>query len=146
MGTPQQVQGLGAFSQYIGQYIGQLAQDPENKQRVKQYSDQMGKLMNMVKAFAQRQQQAQQQQNGNGAGPKPEDVVKAQLLQQSGQQKLVQKQQTHQQKMQQTQQKFTAQQQQDKAKTLQQISLETAKSVAQSRSKPPPSPFDESSE
>lgn len=143
VGTPQQVQGLFAFANYIGQYIQQLSQDEANKQRVKQYGDVLGKDMNMVKAFAQRQQQAAQKQNGNGAGVKPEDMVKAQLLQQSGQQKLQQKQQSHVQKLTQKQQDFMAKQQQEKAKTLSAISLETAKATAAARSKPPPSLFDE---
>lgn len=143
VGTPQQVQGINGMAGYVGQYIQQLAQDPQNKQRVKQYGDVLGKEMNMVKAFQQRQQQAAQKQNGNGAGIKPEDMVKAQLLQQQGQQKLVQKQQSHQQKMAQTNQKFAAEQQRDKAKTLNTISLETAKATAASRSQPPKSPFDE---
>lgn len=145
VGTPSQVQGMGAFSQYIGQYIGQLAQDDANKQRVKQYGDVLGKLMNQVKAFAQRQQQAAQQQNGNGQVD-PEAMVKAQLAQQSGQQKLQQKQQSHDQKMAQTQQKFTQQQQIEKGKALTQIGIESAKAVAQQRSNPPPSPEEASSE
>lgn len=142
VGTPPQVQGLGQFANYLGQFIGQLSQDPANKQRVKQYGDVLGKLMNQVKAFAQRQQQAAQKQNGNGH-PDPEAMVKAQLLAQQGQMKLQQKQQSHVQKLTQSQQKFAAQQQQAKAKTLNDISLETAKSVADHRSAPPKSPFDE---
>lgn len=141
VGTPQQVKGLSAFAQYVGQYIQQLAQDPMNKERVKQYGDALGKEMNMVKAFAQRQQQAAQKQNGNGHID-PEAMVKAQLAQQSGQQKLVQKEQSHRQKMTQKQQDFVAKQNQDKAKTLSQISLETAKATAAARV-PQKSSFDE---
>lgn len=146
VGTPAQVQGLNAFANYLGQYMQQLSQDEVNKQRVKQYGDVLGKLMNQVKAFQQRQQQAAQQQNGNGNGIAQEDMVKAQLLQQSGQQKLIQKQQSHQQKLTQSQQSFAAKQQQDKAKTLSDISLKTAAATAQSRSKPPPSPEEASSD
>jgi hypothetical protein len=146
VGTQQQVQGLSTFANYIGQYIQQLAQDDQNKQRVKQYGDVLGKLMNQVKAFAQRQQQAAQQQNGNGNGVDPEAMVKAQLAQQSGQQKLIQKQQSHDQKLQQTQQKFTQQQQIEKGKALTQIGIESAKAVAAQRSKPPPSPEDSKSD
>lgn len=143
VGTPAQVQGLYAFANYLGQYIQQLSQDDTQKQKVEQYGDALGNLMNMVKAFAQRQQQAAQKQNGNGQ-PDPEAFVKAQLLQQTGQQKLHQKQQSHQQKLHQKNQDFQAKQSQDKAKTLSQISLETAKATAASRSKPPPkTSFDE---
>ena len=143
VGTPAQVQGISGFAQYVGGYIQQLAQDPANKERVKQYGDVLGKLMNQVKAFAQRQQQAAQRQNGNGNGIDPVKLVNAQLAQQTGQQKLIQKEQSHRQKLSQKQQDFALKQQQDKAKTLSDISLKTAQGVAASRSKPPPSPFDE---
>jgi hypothetical protein len=121
----------------------QLAQDKDNKQRVKQYGDVLGKELNMVKAFSQRQQEAAQKQNGNGHGMDPEALVKAQLDKAAGVQKLQHKQQSHVQKMQMKQQDFSAKQQQDKAKTLNQISLNTAKATAEARSKPPKSPFDE---
>lgn len=58
MGTPQDVIGLQSVGQHIGQNIQILSQDPANKQKVKLYSDEIGKLMNLVKAFQQRQQQA----------------------------------------------------------------------------------------
>lgn len=138
VGTQQQVQGLSTFANYIGQYIGQLAQDDANKQRVKQYGDVLGKLMNMVKAFSQRQAEAAKNQNGNGQID-PSAIAKAQITQMQGQQKIQQKAESHAQKLQQSQQSFVAKQHQEKARTLSQISLDTAKSVADSRTKEPPS-------
>ena len=49
------------------------------KQMVKKYSDALAKLMNQVKAFAQRAQEAAQKQNGKGTGgPDPETMGKIQ--------------------------------------------------------------------
>lgn len=63
------ISGLMNTGQFIGGLIQQLAQDPAQKQRVKVYSDDLGKLLNEVKAFSQRLQEQQQWQNGeNGNG------------------------------------------------------------------------------
>jgi len=136
VGTPQQVQGLYAFNVYLTQYIQQLEQDDQNAQRVKEYGDVLGKLMNQVKAFAQRQQQAAQKQNGNGDGAAQEAVMNLQMKRAEGQQKMQQKQESHVQKLTQNRQKFDAQQQQDKIKTLNQISIETAKATAAANAEP----------
>ena len=58
VGTPQEVLGLQTVGQHIAQNIQILAQDKEKKSQVKLYGDELGKLMNLVKAFAERQQQA----------------------------------------------------------------------------------------
>jgi hypothetical protein len=69
VGTPAQVQGLQLAGAVTEQHIKILAQDPEEAQRVKQFSDLLGKLMNFVKAFQQRQQEAAKKaQEQNGAG------------------------------------------------------------------------------
>lgn len=106
VGTPQQVQGLQAAGQYAGTYLQQLAQDVTAKDTVKQFSDQLGQIMNLVKAMAQRQQemaaQAQQQ------GPDPAVMAKVQGQQALDQQKLQSNAQKHAQQMSQKQQKFQA--------------------------------------
>lgn len=56
------VMGLANMADHIGQRISLLAQDPNEKERVKQYSDQLGKIMNMVKRFAQMLQEKMQAQ------------------------------------------------------------------------------------
>jgi flagellar hook-basal body complex protein FliE len=79
VGTPQQVQGLMLAEQFTGQHIAILAQDKNEAQRVKKFSDMLGKMMNLVKAFAQRQQEAMKAQSQNGGGD-PEiakDLIKA---------------------------------------------------------------------
>lgn len=64
--TKEEILGLQTFGSSIGQAIHQLAQDKTMKQRVKIYGDDLGKLMNLVKAYAQRLAESQQQQNPNG--------------------------------------------------------------------------------
>lgn len=74
------ITGLQNMAQNISQHITVVAQDPEEKQRVKQWGDQLGKMMNLVKAMGQRlmeQMKQQSQQNGAG-GPDPETMVKIQ--------------------------------------------------------------------
>lgn len=77
VGTMDQLSGLGNINAHIGQHIAIIAQDPEEKQRVKIYGDQLGKMMNLVKAFAQRLQEQMQKSNG-GARVDPEMQVKIQ--------------------------------------------------------------------
>lgn len=75
----QTIQGLQNMAQNISQHIAIIAQDPNEKQRVKQYGDQMGKMMNLVKAMAQRlQEQMQQQAEQQGNGSDPETAAKIQ--------------------------------------------------------------------
>jgi hypothetical protein len=81
VGTPAQVQGLQLAAAVTEQHIQILGQDPEEKQNVKKFSDLLGKLMNFVKAFQQRQQEAAkkaQQQNGGGEnGELAKDLIAA---------------------------------------------------------------------
>lgn len=81
---PDTLQGLQNMAQHIAQHIGIIAQDPEEKQLVKQFSDQLGKMMNQVKAITQRTQEAmqkQQQSNGQQIDPKDAAKIKGQLMQ-----------------------------------------------------------------
>lgn len=85
VGTPADLQGINAVAQTIGVHIKIIAQDKAQKQRVKQYSDDLGKLMNLAKAMSQRQQEAAKAQaakNGNGQiDPKDLAKTKAMLMQ-----------------------------------------------------------------
>jgi hypothetical protein len=74
----QPIQGNGAL-----QHMQVLAQDDKSKQIVKQLGDVLGKLMNEIKAFAQRWQEMQQQQaaqNGNKVDPQTQAKVQAQVI------------------------------------------------------------------
>lgn len=144
VGTPKDVMGLMNSENYAGYYLNILAQDKSNAQVVKQFKDRLGRVMNSVKAYSQRQQQAAQKQNGNGA-PGGMDPVKAadlQYKQAADAQKLRSKELTTQQKLKHSQQKFAASEQQKKLKTLNDISLKTAAETAKPR-QVKPSNFEE---
>ncbi len=84
VGTPNDILGLSKANEYASAYIQQLAQDPAEKAVVKKLGDFLGKVMNEVKAMAQRQQEmmkkAQEAQaKQNGADPK--DAAKVQAIQ-----------------------------------------------------------------
>lgn len=82
MATADEIQGLQNIANLIGQHMQILAQDKEEKQRVKEYGDELGQIMNAVKAYAQRlqeQQQAQAEQNGQPQVD-PKDMAKIQAM------------------------------------------------------------------
>lgn len=78
MGTPGDVIGLNLAAQYAGAFIEMLAQDKAEKDRVKQYGDALGKMMNEVKAMAQRQEEAAKQSQQGQGGLDPKDAAKIQ--------------------------------------------------------------------
>lgn len=79
---PDDIVGMQNIAAHIGQHIAIIAQDPAEKARVKQYNDALGKMMNEVKAFAQRyvEQQKQQSQQGQGTDPETDAKIKAMLI------------------------------------------------------------------
>jgi hypothetical protein len=77
MATPQQILGLQNMAGHISEHIKIIAQDKTEKARVKAYGDALGKIMNMVKAFAQRLQEQAQKQNGQPQMD-PKDAAKIQ--------------------------------------------------------------------
>jgi hypothetical protein len=73
--------GMQTVAGYIDKLIQQVAQDPQEKQRVKGYGDSMGQLSNEIKGLAQRGAQKAQKQNGNGGmDPAAMAKVKATLI------------------------------------------------------------------
>lgn len=83
MATPQELAGLQNVAQHIGQHLQILAQDKNTKQAVRQYGDELGQLMNLVKGYGQRlaeQQQAQAQQGNGGLDPKDAAKIQGQML------------------------------------------------------------------
>lgn len=71
----EKVMGLQNLGQHVAAHIQIIAQDKAEQQRVKMYSDDLGNLLNLVKAYGQRAAEAQQQQNG---GLSPEAMAKLQ--------------------------------------------------------------------
>lgn len=76
MATQEKITGLGKMAEHIVEHIKIIAQDPNEKQRVKQYGDALSKMMNMVRAYQQRLEERMQQQNGQSQGPDPEVMAK----------------------------------------------------------------------
>jgi hypothetical protein len=102
--------GLQNIAQAIASHIQFIALDKNEKQRVREYSDALGQLMNMVKAFAQRWQEQQQQGNGQ---PDPEAMAKIQSMQMQAQAKAANTRESHAQRTAQRQVAFEQKQRQD---------------------------------
>lgn len=135
VGTQQDVIGLGMVSQHIEQNLQFMSQNPENKEFVTAAGKEVGRLMNLVKAFAQRQQEAASQQQ-----PDPEAQVKAAAIAQAAQQKqqineanfeqkFQQKEAQFQQKMKQDQESFMLEMQQVREQMMAEISASVTKSA-----------------
>jgi hypothetical protein len=79
--SQDQIMGMQTVAQAIGENLQILGQDKTMRPKVKQYAQDLGKVMNLVKGFAQRLQQMmkKQAQNGNG-GPDPKELAKAQAM------------------------------------------------------------------
>jgi len=128
IGQPEEIQGLQAVAQYLGTLMQQLAQNPQEKQRVKQYGDVLGKLMNQVKGLAQRgQEQQAKQQNGNG-GLDPETTAKIHAMMATSAAKLHAKQQADALKAKQQSEKFVREERRKDAGAWAEIGREKAKS------------------
>lgn len=137
VGTQQEVIGLGMVAQHIEQNLEMLSQNPENKEFVTAAGKEVGKMMNLVKAFAQRQQEEAGKQQ-----PDPEAEAKAQATAQAAQQKqqisganaeqkLQQREVQFQQKMKQEQQAFMIEMQQMREQMMAEISASAAKSAVE---------------
>lgn len=130
MATKDQIAGFSNMAQYIGQQIQIIAQNPEEKQRVKQYGDDLGKLMNLVKAYAQRlaeQQKKAAQTNGQQVDPK--DIVKVKGMQLINQAKAANTRESHAQRTAQRQTQFELKAQQETQKHAQDLAFEAQKAT-----------------
>jgi hypothetical protein len=81
MATPEEAQGLAEVNAYLTKLVQKLAQDPSQKDKVKQYMDSIGELFNEVKGLTQRGQEHAQEQNGNGQDPVANAKVHALMMQ-----------------------------------------------------------------
>ena len=109
MGSPEDVMGLQTVAGDIDQHIQLLAQDPANKEFVTGIGKAVGKMMNDVKAFAQRQQQAAEAAAKEGQQDPAEMAkiqalqmqaqIKAEIASQQAEMKIAMKEAEHQQKM-----------------------------------------------
>lgn len=94
MAKPDEIDGLQNMAIHIAEHIKIIAQDENEKQRVKQYGDTLGKLMNAVKGFAQRLQEQMQSQNGS-AKMDPKDQAKIMATQALAQAKIQNTRESH---------------------------------------------------
>lgn len=81
MATIEEIAGLANMANHIGQHVAVIAQNPEEKQRVRQYGDDIGEMMNIVKAYEERlmeQRQKAAQDGGGNGGMDPKDMAKVQ--------------------------------------------------------------------
>jgi len=102
MGTPQDVIGLKMVAEDIGQHLALMAQDQNNKEFVTAVGKELGKQMNLVKAYEQRQSEKSQEGQQD-----PEAMLKLQTDQMAAQQKMQNAQASFEQKMQQSEAKFS---------------------------------------
>jgi hypothetical protein len=83
MATPDELTGLMNLGKHIGEFLAIMATNEDDKQKVKQYEDAFGQLMNHVKALAQRLQESMQQDGQNGQAqvdPKAQAQAQATML------------------------------------------------------------------
>ncbi len=135
-GTPDEVAGLATVSQYIQQLIQQLATDEQQKERVRQYSDDLNGLNNDLKGLAQRGAEKAQQQNGaqaNGEAQAAMAKVQAQIQadQAMAQMELRTKQAEFKQEMAQDAERFAREQRQDDAAAFADIQRERVMTQAE---------------
>ena len=112
MATMDEIAGLQNIANQIVAFLKIMGEDPDEKERVRMYQDELKKLMNLVKAFAQRlmaQMKAAAKQGGTGADPKDMAKVQAMVLQAQTKAKL--SEQSHAQKTAQRQIAFEMEQQ-----------------------------------
>lgn len=128
VGKPEQVQGLQASAASVTQHIEIMSQDPINKEFVTAAEKALSKMMNDVRAFAQRQQQAaeaaaKQQQDAQSA----ESQAKAQAMMAESQAKIAASQSSMQAKAMEVQQQMAL----DKAKHDQEMQIEREQHMAE---------------
>lgn len=134
MATPDEVQGLKMVHLYLANLVQQLAQNPQEKARVKKYNDDLGQLMNILKGLAQRGQEAAQQKNGMQAemmAKLQDSQMKLQGMQVMNALKFRAKQQSDAQKLRMSQMKFAGEERRKNAAAFGDIQREDAAAHAE---------------
>jgi hypothetical protein len=127
VGTPQDLRGLQEVAKYIAKNISLIAQDQNEKARVKSYADTLSKIMNDVRAFAQRQAEAAQK---NKSQMDPEVMAKIQADMAETQAKLKMLEAKTSQQLRHKELKFRQQMQQSAVKAQTGIAVTTGKALA----------------
>ena len=141
VGTQQDVIGLNMVAADIGQHLELMAQNPENKEFVTAVGKELGKQMNLVKAYQQRQSE-----KSNETQPDPEAIAKAQATEAQAQQKqqmseaafiqkIEQKEKEFQQKMAHDQQMFAMEMQQARTQAMADLREQSEKASSEIESR-----------
>jgi len=85
MATQDEIVGLSNIASHVAELVKQMEQNPEDKERTKQYADALGKIQNAIKGFAQRLVEQRNKQNGkqqgvNGVDPETATKLKGKLM------------------------------------------------------------------
>lgn len=134
----EQIEGIGNVANHVQQRIQLIAQDPEEKARVKTYGDQLGQLMNALKAQAQQMQEKMQAQGGqaNGEDQEAQAKIKAMLMQAEAKnknqaathaQKTAQRQIQFEMTQEQKRKDFEMEMEMERVKTMHELQLENAR-------------------
>lgn len=130
MAKPEQLAGLGNLAQAIEEQIQIIGMDPAEKSRVRQYSDDLAKMGNLMRGYAQRlaeqQQQAAQQ---NGGGEDATTAAKVAAIKIQAEAKAANTRESHGERTAQRQITFEMQQSQKEAKHKQDLELEAQRAA-----------------
>ena len=127
MATPDEIMGLHNLAKHIGDFLGIMANNEDDKTKVREYSNVLGQLTNHIKGLEQRLQEAMKQQQaqpggGEGDGQAQNDAIKVQTAAELAKIKLQNAQVSHSQKTQQRQVSFDKEEQRKDQKTAADIS------------------------
>ena len=141
MAPADKIEGFQNVAQHVSQHIQLLSQDKEEKEFVTAAGKQLGKVMNMVKAFMQRlQEQMKKQQAQQGGDPELQTKLKSQLILtqakaknaiESHSQKTAQRHLSWQMDEKRKQEEFALDQQRKNVDTIHEVSRKKLKSVSE---------------
>jgi len=133
------IMGLSAMGAHVAEHIKIIAKDKEEKATVKKLGDQLGKIMNEVKALFQNlQKEMAKKRQQNGGGMDPKDAAKIQALMMAAQVKAQNQRESHAQRMAQRKLQFQQELQMDAEKHQADVAakdLEAAGNIKRNRLK-----------
>lgn len=130
MGTPEDIIGLRTVAQDIEKHLQVLAQNEQMKDLVNGMTKQLGKMMNDVKAFAQRQQAAAEAK-AKESQQDPAEMAKIQTMQMQAQVKIETQMALAEQKLKQDAEKHAQEMRQAAEKHMQDIGSEATRTATE---------------
>lgn len=99
MAKPEDLVGWSNMVKEINTMIESMGQNPADKEKLREYQQRLGKVVNLITGFTQRLKQQMSKQNGAGApgqaAPDPKDLAKITAEELKAQQKVKQMAQSH---------------------------------------------------